>query len=51
MGGNIVYRPFLKLQGIMLNMSPFIIFSIKVVVIQQKISCFQIVSIMYCQYI
>ena len=34
------------------KISPFInFFSIKVVVIQQKVSCFQIVSIMYSQYI
>ena len=33
------------------KISPFInFFSIKVVVIQQKVSCFQIVSIMYWQY-
>ena len=52
MGGTLVYRTFSNYNELWTKyhlLSFF--FSIKVVVIQQKLSCFQIVSIMYWQYI
>ena len=51
MGGTLVYRTFSNYIELWTKYHLLSIFSIKVVVIQQKVSCFQIVSIMYWQYI
>ena len=48
MGGTLVYRTFSNYIELW---TKYQFSSIKVVVIQQKVSCFQIVSIMYWQYI
>ena len=51
MGGTLVYRTFSNYIELWTKYHLLSIFFIKVVVIQQKMSCFQIVSIMYWQYI
>ena len=51
MGGTIVYRTFSNYNELCTKCHLLSIFSIKVIVIQQKVACFQIVSIMYWQYI
>ena len=51
MGGTLVYRTFSNYNELWTKYHLLSIFSIKVVVIQQKLSCFQIVSITYWQYI
>ena len=48
MGGTKVYRTFSNYNA--QNITFYQSFSIKVIVIQQKVSCFQIVSIVYWQY-
>ena len=51
MGGTLVYRTFSNYNELWTKYHLLSIFPIKVVVIQQKLSCFQIVSIMNWQYI
>ena len=51
MGGTIVYRTFSNYNELCTKYHILSLFSIKVIVIQQNVSCFQIVSIMYWQYI
>ena len=50
-GGTIVYRIFSNYNELCTKYHILSLFSIKVIVIQQKVSCLQIVSIMYWQYI
>ena len=51
MGGTIVYRTLSNYNELCTQYHILSLFSIKVIVIQQKVSCFQIVNIMYWQYI
>ena len=51
MGGTLVYRTFSNYIELWTKYHLYRFFSIKVVLIQQKVSCFQIDSIMYWQYI
>ena len=50
-GGTIVYRTFSIYNELCTKYHLLSIFSIKVIVIQEKVTCFQIVSIMYWQYL
>ena len=51
MGGKIVYRTFSNYNELCTKYHLLSIFSVHVIVIQQKMACFQKVSIMYWQYI